>query len=228
MKKIYITSLFLISLLPMASAQKGFHIGLEGAYNASFIMNQDAYGEQELDYTATMKWAGGAEIGYNFDRHFGLQAEIITSNQGQHYLKQVAGQPTIYRNVDLNYTNIPFFIKYSSNGNYQARFYLMAGPQLSLLNTASIYYKDAQSEYTIDAKPRFNSQDWAVAFEFGVDVTLIKNMYASAGLRFNYGLTDINSPDYRIVNHDGIYQGSRNVIGGINVGLHYVLFGREK
>ena len=227
MKKLILTQAFLVSLVAFASAQKGFHAGLEGAFNVPAIINQDAYGQQELDYTLTTGWADGVVVGYNFDNHFGFQLEGVSSSQGQHYIKKAANQPTIYRNVDLNYTHIPLLFKYSGGAQYPTRFYLLAGVEMSMLNKASIYYKDSATPSTIDARNRFNNRDWALVFEFGSDFTLYKGLYLSAGLRFNYGLTDINTPDFRIKNHSGIYNASRNALGGINVGLHYV-FGKEK
>jgi len=222
MKTIYLSIVLLLAGTAIANAQKGFHVGLEGAYNATFIINQDAYGEQELDYAATTGFAGGLAIGYNIDNHFGLQLEAVSSNQGQHYIKQTANEPTIYRNIDLNYMHFPLLLKYSGGAQYATRFFVMAGPEMSMLQKANLYYKDGTSSYTIDVKNRFNKQDWAMVFELGADFTIYKGLYASAGIRLNYGLTDINDPAYRIPNHNGIYDASRNAWGGINIGLHYV------
>src|SRR5438093_397204 len=138
MKKIYVFFVFICSLSG-AFAQKGFHAGLEGAFNAVFIMRQETYGQTELDYAPTFGWAGGIVTGYNFDNHFGLQLEGMYSKQGQHYNKQVANGPTTVRNVDLYYYHIPLLFKYNGGAQYPTRFYVMAGPQLSVLSSASIY-----------------------------------------------------------------------------------------
>jgi hypothetical protein len=124
--------------------------------------------------------------------------------------------------VDFYYWHIPLLFKYNGGAQYATRFYVMAGPQLSILNKASIYYNNGQTSYTIDAMNRFNKQSWEVVFELGSDFTVYKNLYASTGLRFNYGLNDINAPGYQIPDRNGVYNASRNVWGGVNIGLHYV------
>lgn len=222
MKKIYFTLLLLIFVLPAGFAQKGFHLGGEGGYNATFIVYQQTYGETELDYALTTGGFGGLVAGYNFDNHFGLQVEGLFAGQGQNYSKEMVNEPTTYREVKLSYFHIPFLFKYSCGAQYPTRFYLLAGPQLGILNSATIHYKDGGTEYTIDAKNRFTKNDWELVFELGSDFTITQGLYASTGLRFNYGLTDINDPAYRIPNHNGIYNASLNALGGINVGLHYV------
>jgi hypothetical protein len=222
MKYIYIIILFVLSGVIEGFAQKGFHAGIEGGFNAIFIMNQETYGETELHYAATTGGAGGVVTGYNFDRHFGLQLEGIYGKHGQHYDLQTMGGPTIIRNVDLYYFHIPLLFKYNGGADYATRFYMMAGPQMSILNKANIYYNNGQTSYNIDAKNKFMSQSWEVVFELGSDFNITKNIYASTGIRLNYGLTDINAPDYRMPDRNGIYNASRNVWGGVNIGVHYV------
>ncbi len=222
MKKLLALSAIVLLSITGAYAQKGFHAGLEGEFNAVFIVNQETYGGTELHYAATTGGAGGVVLGYNFDQHFGLQLEGLYGNQGQHYDLQVANSPTIYRKVDLVYIHYPFFIKYNGGAQYPTRFFIMAGPQYSALNKATIYYDDGTSKSTTDAKNRFQSGSWEIAFELGSDFTIYKGLYASTGIRINYGLTDINAPGFRIPDRNGIYKASTNAWGGINIGLHYV------
>jgi hypothetical protein len=222
MKKIFIISSIIFTSIFGANAQKGFHAGLEGEFNAIFIMNQETYGETELHYAATTGGAGGVVLGYNFDKHFGLQIEGLYAKQGQNYDLQVVNSPTIYRSVDLVYIHYPFFIKYNGGAQYATRFYIMAGPEYSILNKASISYDNGSGKSTMDAMNRFEKSSWEAAFELGSDFTIYKGLYASTGIRLNYGLTDINAPDYRMPDRNGIYKASTNVWGGVNIGLHYV------
>ena len=222
MKKINVTACLICMTFGGAYAQKGFNVGLEGGYNMTFIVHQESYGATELDYASTTGGAGGLVLGYNFDNHFGIQIDGAYDKQGQNYTRVKTNEPTMYRQVNLFYSHIPLMFKYSGGSQYPTRFYIMAGPQYSILNRAVINHTNDPNDYSLAAQDRFVSRTWDIVFELGAEVTLYKGWYANAGLRFNYGLNDINAPAYRMPNSNGIYNPSYNAFGGVVIGIHYV------
>lgn len=219
MKSLTIFLLALSISLP-AFAQRGLHLGLNGGYNAVFIMNQNNYGGTEYEYDAKFGYAAGVVVNYNFVEFLGLQLEVNTSSKGQSY-KDFEGNLPVTRDVDLKYLDIPLMLKYTSpNGG--TRFFAMGGFQYSILQDAAIeYYVGDDNRSPTDAIERFENSDMAFILGTGTNIMLPLNLYASVGLRFTYGLTDINDPEWRLPNQDDIYEPSRNATGGIRLGLHY-------
>lgn len=209
MKYIF-TVVLLAGLVFNGHAQRGFHVGAHGLINASFILNQNAYGLEEYDYQQTFGPGGGLVLGYNFTDHVGVQTELNLLNLGQNY--QRSQNPVDYRRYSLSYVAIPVLLKYTS-GEGMVRFYGQIGPQFMFLTDASIEYLDAaenvQTVYNAPrhggglkevtsvsgalAKPRFNSSNTGLNFGLGANIHVLPSLYVNAGLSFYYGFSDINS-----------------------------------
>lgn len=222
MKKIYLL-LTCVAMSLSAYAQKGAHLGVDGAFNLTFILNQNTYGGQEYEYAPTFGFSSGIAGGYNFDQHFGLQMEVKYSKQGQNYEYVTADGINLRREVDLAYTQVPLLFKYSGGGTLPTRFYFLIGPQINVLQSASITAINNGDRKKEDAHSKFNGKDFTAVFELGSDFTIKGRWYASTGLRFNYGFTDINDPDFHIPNSKGMYEASHNFLGGVHVGIHYMI-----
>ncbi|RYD76391.1 MAG: PorT family protein [Sphingobacteriales bacterium] len=225
-KYTYILVIFSLFGTIASYAQNGLHVGIDGAFNGTFIINQNIYADmqdqRELDYAPTFGYTAGFAAGYNFGNHFGLQAEIKHSLQGQKYA-DVQSNINIDRIVRLKYTHIPVLFKFSGGGNYATRFYVMAGPQFSFLQSAHEKYSSATESYDVDRTNRFNNRDLQLVLDLGSDFVVYKNLYASTGLRFNYGLWDINADGFKLTGPSRTSDISQNALGGIHVGLHYVI-----
>lgn len=227
--------LFLLSIVCSTPgfSQQGFHVGLGGNFNTVWIVNQNAYGLKEYDYQLDLGGGGGIVLGYNISDHFGFQAEIKSSKQGQKYVEH--NNSSLTRDVKLNYVAIPVLLKVIG-GSSNVRFYSNAGIQYNILTDATLegYYYLPQP-MNIPASERFNSTDLGVNFGLGGDVFFTDNLYMNVGMSFYYSLTDINAksgtgifayqgktwqwPD----NHGaGVYKASRNGTGGFSLGLHYL------
>ena len=219
-------------------AQKQLYFGAAGTALSSVIINQNNYGLPfEMNYDVTMGGSGNAIIGFDFNKHVGLRLEIGWAKLGQKYSDEY--MDTIYtRNVKLNYLQIPLMFKFRTGGEV-ARFYLLAGPQFNILLSASQKYMKhddipvgnyTPSEWT---KPiligeetitdRYNSLDVMGRLDFGIDITVAKNLFLNVGLTMAYGFMDINATDWQIKPYNSDYSPSQNAYGGINFGINYVL-----
>jgi hypothetical protein len=126
-------------------------------------------------------------------------------------------------------------LKYSTGGEI-AKFYVAIGPQFNMLLSADQNYLVNGSTFmdtvkTLSGKPfavgqrgikdRFVSMDIFARMDFGVDITLTNHLMIEVGIKFGYGLDDLNTADYRLKNNTGIYHASHDVTGGITVGINY-------
>jgi hypothetical protein len=182
-------------------------------------------------------------VGFDFNKNIGLKLEIGFAKLGQKYSDIVTDSNNVKnnytRNVKLNYLQVPLLFKYRSNGEV-ARFYAMAGPQFNFLLSASQEY--LKNEVTWDDEvpgnwtaptsigqstitDRYNSLDVMLRIDFGIDITLAKNLFLNAGITTAYGLLDINATDWQnpFNNPDYTYNPSHNLYGGINIGINYTL-----
>lgn len=217
--------LILIAILAFygttAFAQQGLRVGALAGYNLTFIINQNTYGEPELEYASKFGPGAGIQLNYNILPSWGIVVEAIYNRQGQKYEETKNGIYS-FRDVDLRYMHFPVMIKYNSSEGL-TRFFFMAGVQYSRLTSASITHtRDAvaQDDNLADAMERFQNDDFAFVTGIGTELWFGNKFYMSAGLRFNYGFNDINAPDWRKPNLHNQYNGSRNALGGIVIGGH--------
>ncbi|MEN8224799.1 MAG: porin family protein [Bacteroidota bacterium] len=245
MKLRTIITLALVSLTLTITAQKEklFEVGLQGGFGSTWILNQNNYGLQEMDYDYHYGGGFNFQAGYNFDNSMGLFTEIGFLKQGQKYKDTWTGDADVKRTINSKYLNIPIFFKYSA-GETRARFRLLAGPQFCFLQKAEQTYTingyDLEGMFELedkegnkfdpgakDIKERFNSMDVSLVLDLGVDVFVVDNMlYLSVGARAYYGLTDINASAYQLENWDGNYESSHNAGGTIYFGVHYLIAGK--
>lgn len=242
MKKIILIAFCLSLLMTGTYAQKGKEIvlGVGGGISSVWIVNQSFYGEPEVDYAPKLGYAGGLILGYNFNQSMSVITELQYSLQGQKYDGKQSFNGETYnveRNIDLGYFNIPLLFKYAF-GTGGTKFRFMAGPQVGLLLNASQDYLrndkkigtlatdlDGKSFVTdaSDVKDRFEKTDFSLVLDIGADIHLSDLFYITAGLRGNYGLTEINAAPYRIENLEGEYLPSNNLWGGVYFGICYKL-----
>lgn len=242
MKKIILIAFSLSLIFAGAYAQKGKEIviGVGGGVTSVWIVNQSFYGEPEVDYAPKMGYAGSLNLGYNFNKSISVMTELQYSLQGQKYDgKQNMGGTSynVERNIDLGYLNIPLLFKYAF-GSGGTKFRFLAGPQVGLLMNATQDYlrndKKIGSKATDqdgklfvtddnDITDRFEKTDFSLVVDIGADIHLSDLFFITAGIRGNYGLTEINAEPYRIENLEGEYLPSNNLWGGVYIGICYKL-----
>ena len=243
MKARIIIVLFMIGLgFSSANAQKAkrFEVAAKAGVGSSWIINQNNYGLNEMEYEYTLGTAFNLQVGYNFNSNIGLFAEVGTRSQGQDYSDTWNNKNDIKREVSLSYLTVPLLFKYSY-GESIARFRLLVGPEISFLQKAEQVYtfdgKSMEGKFEItdkdghtfdpaakDITDRYNSMDVSAVIDLGADIFIIQEVfYISAGARFYYGLMDINASAYQIENKEGKYEASHNAGIMFDLGFHYVI-----
>ncbi len=234
------TAILLISFNSMAQKGKELIFGAGTAITSTWIMNQNFYGEPEVDYAPKMGYAVSFNIGYNFTENISAIAELQYSLQGQKYegKQNINGQKCeVKRDINLRYFNIPLFFKYAF-GTEDVKFRVLAGPQIGiLLEATQDYTRDGQKQggpvydldgeefipYTSNITDRVTHIDISMAVDVGADIHVSDKFYVSAGIRGNYGFKDINAPAYRLQDLDREYKASQNVWGGLYVSFNFKL-----
>lgn len=243
MKKlaIIITAFILmVSFNSMAQKGKEVILGAGTAITSTWIMNQNFYGEPEVDYAPKVGYDVSFNFGYNFTENISALAELQYSLQGQKYegKQSIDGiKYDVERDINLRYFNIPVFFKYAF-GTEDLKFRVLAGPQIGiLLEATQDYTRDGQKQgdpvYDLDGEEfipyasnitdRFEHIDFSMAVDIGADIHVSDKFYVSAGLRGNYGFTDINASAYRLQDLDREYSPSQNVWGGLYISINYKL-----
>jgi hypothetical protein len=172
MKKSFILTFVLVTVIVMGSYAQGFHIGIKGGANIVKIGGESFNDEFKFGYSL----GGFAEI--NFTKEWGIQPELLwnqskttTSTSFQQIYEGVAGQ-----DITLNYLNIPLLLTYRPVPILS----LQAGPQFGiLLNQTDNLFENGQNA--------FKSGDFSLLGGAQLNLGGFR-----AGARYFIGLNNIN------------------------------------
>lgn len=257
--KRFATLFAFFSIVFFIQAQEGFHIGAKASFSTPFIINQNNFGtldgfnnqfakKSELGYKIAVGGNFGMAAGYNFSDHYGFQFELLLDKMGQKYagdIKQDVGSTNfdvlVKRKVNLLYLNLPLLFKYEAKTRKMGRkkkikYYLTVGPQvgflLSVYETVEIDNPDIPNNLAnIQEREKFQSIDFGLAINNGVNIYFNRWVYLNAGLDLYFGLVDINGNSIKDLGYfsdnDVEYKPSHNFRPALNVGVHYLLTQRK-
>lgn len=254
----------LVVLLPLAIcsvalAQKGFHVGVSGTFSSTWILNQNNYGtlapfkqsyvkQSEMDYTLTWGGKSGVVLGYQFDKNFGLKAEVQYNVTGQKYEDNFEGPATVpvgtdsvtlgsastrvnvKRSIKLQYIQIPIMFKALVGGKRdKVKFLFCIGPQIGIRTYASEEVKVGDIPYdNLAFKPaqKFKPVDVGLAMQTGIEIYALPYLFIDVALSAYGGLNDLNGKVMKDLEwyskNDVKYQKSYNFCAGLLVGVHYI------
>jgi hypothetical protein len=233
----YISSIVAIAITGNVQAQESRSIWLTASAGVctSIILNQNAYGNGEQDYSTTLGYVAGAGARYLISNKFGVTSTVSLVKLGQNY-RGVQSSGEANRKVNLDYIELPLLAMYRIT-NAQNTTWIAFGPDIMFLVSAKQKYNrkdgnplpkpDYLIEGSTDVKDRFKPIDLAINFSlnriFDIDYRK-RNLLLLMSANMTFGLTDINSNDWRIPNMHGNYAGSHNFYMGIRAGLMYRAF----
>jgi hypothetical protein len=224
---------FLIALSQGVRAQKekSLWIDARAGLNTSFIVNQNAYGNGELDYATTFGLTAGLGASYYLTYTWGFSAAISWAKLGQNYSGlQSSGDAT--RKVKLNYLCIPL-LAMRKIGSVKKHTWFGFGPELMFLTGAKQEYHrknggplpkpDFMKEGLTDIKERFSPVDVALKISLNkiYDVYQNRNYRLFFSANMAMGLVDMNKKSWHTPNMHGVYAGSHNFYMGITAAVMY-------
>lgn len=166
MKKVF---LLIVCAVAFMAGQAQVNFGVKSGFNFANIAGDVSNADMKLSFYA------GAFANFPLANHFSVQPELVFSRQGAKVEDE--GDDHKYR---LNYLNIPVLGQY----NDPSGFYAETGPQFGFLLNAKL--KEDGRVHTITDNYKGFDLSWA----FGAGFQFTKQ--ASAGLRWNLGLTDVS------------------------------------
>lgn len=187
MKKIIITSLLVLAF-GFTYAQKA-QFGVKGGLN---IANQDFSGDGVPSTSSLTGFHLGGFVEFKIADKLSIQPELLYSIQGSKFNMVYNDGSTNYNTkntIKLSYINIPVMLKYYAT----EKFSLEAGPQIGFLADSELKVEVVELGRTAsqDAKDLFESTDFGFNLGAGYDFT----KKFSAGIRYNFGLTNVAKTD---------------------------------
>ncbi len=215
-----ITAGCLLLISGTTHAQRGFDIGVKGAFQATGLLNQtDEDAGPELDFKNKFGFAAGASVGYTFTKHIGLEIGVLYSKQGWSYKGEVdrvnpvgngililsdefyglahsnnlTFTGTYTADISLTYIKIPLLFRYTGNSANRTYFSGFLGPQIDILNSAVEQVNGKTTSFTaynFKTTDLYKKQTMDAVLGLGFAVRLPANLTVSAHIRFDYGLGD--------------------------------------
>lgn len=208
----------------VAQAQKGLHLGVRLAPQATFLNNQNDMDEgPELNPQVKMGFMGGIGVGYHFIDFLGVEVDVLYSGQGFRAVAEEDGvdysQPgnvNLRLNRNLSYLKIPVLLKLNTSSEARVMGSFFLGPQFSFLTGASstfdIYKGSMPTGLTIDdatklyyleyfggtediTKDLYKPMSIDVVLGLGIDIKVTDNIFINANVRIDYGLTDAENKE---------------------------------
>jgi len=225
----------MIALLAVTDARaqrpKTFWIAATAGVNTSLIINQNAYGNGELDYATTLGLTAGPGVRYFFSDKWGINSSLNWARLGQNYRGLQSGSLAT-RKVNLDY--IAFHLLAMRRITRAAQpTWIAFGPEIMYLTAAKQeYHREAGNllpgaefliEGNTDIKNRFRPVDFALNFSLNRMFDVLENRRIMLLITSNiaYGLTDISRSEWNIPNMHGKYAGSHNFYMGISAGFMF-------
>jgi hypothetical protein len=240
MKKLllFILLILSVSFTLMAQQAKSLWLDMRAGINTSFIINQNAYGNGELDYATTFGFTAGPGASYFLSEKWGVNTSLTWAKIGQNY-SGLQSSGNADRKIRLNYLELPLLAMNKIAWAKQPT-WIAFGPELMFLISAKQDYQREDGgplpneismvEGITNVKDRFNPVDLAL------NITLCKiyDLYENSKFRLlvtanmAYGLTDMNSKNWHTTNLQNKYAGSHNFYMGIKIGLMNKAFVNEE
>ncbi len=170
-----------------ANAQKA-EFGLRFMPTVSSFDVQSSSGGK-IKGEATLGFGFGAFLGFNFNKHIGIQGELIYSSLAQKY-----NERELERRVNLKYVNIPLLLTLNTGKNNPVNFNIVAGPQIGIRVGSSLVTSGNNGTDEPDAILAAKKGDVGFAYGAGLDFGLNPDRTIRLGIGYRgvLGLFDIS------------------------------------
>ncbi|MFT5618703.1 MAG: hypothetical protein ACI85I_001938 [Arenicella sp.] len=198
------------------NGKSNWFVGLTSAVDNTWIINQNTYNEfdgYEFAYKIDWGYQYGFRVGYNPVKGLGFELGYIPkSTKGQRYEDVIHFENT-RREVDLEYSKVPFKLKWRHPLSKSNRVSLNweLGGAFSILHNAHQNNNGKVSEIT----ERFRKNTWQANTGLMADFNLNERVFISAGLQGSIS-QDINAPKWQASDN---YGKSHTLTLGLQLGI---------
>lgn len=214
--KVVRTPVFLICLVCLSSSTlaQRLNIGFRLLPQLNGMLNSEDSGSEDVTRVLTPGLSAGLAIGYQLNKKFGFEVNVLYGLQGQEYQLRNRGTRFAPDTVgsgafekfrrNLTMVKVPIMFVYTLPHETGPSFRIYAGPQLSLLLGATERYRDIKdidltyngisySGTGLQPSDIFRGIEWSVVAGFRVDFPITQKLSLNTGVRGEYGLTDIEN-----------------------------------
>jgi hypothetical protein len=194
MNRHFIVFLFLLLVAPagiLLAQQGAWSIGIEGGPGLSLIYGSESVYNQSAP---ALSGAVGINGEYGFAGRFSAKValhyeRVSTLTNNPSALLPPAGQ----LKYNLDYLSLPVLVKWSTGG--KVRFFVNAGPCVSLLLQESLWYlpDSGSKEKVADETGAYNRFNLAVTAGAGIAIPVGNRILISLEVRDNFGVLNIRS-----------------------------------
>ncbi|HEV7780707.1 MAG TPA: porin family protein [Chitinophagaceae bacterium] len=166
------------------------YAGLKGGANYTSLSGYT--GDHRVNFHA------GIFVHVSLNRNWSVQPELLYSGEGQHFVIPGNGEDhgEMQGLISLDYAVLPVMLRY----NPGSRFYLEAGPQLSVLVAA---HSRGTGTDDMNRKRSFSNGQLALGLGAGFAINQRIGIYG----RYNFGMTDITPNSSDATNTSGVQLG---------------------
>jgi len=185
----------------LKSVIDNFSYGVKGGMN---IANMLASPSHQIDSKIMVVFGGYANGKFTDKIYF--QPELLISFQGgvQHTFAQGVTDNEYVTDETLTYINLPLMIQYK----FSDKLYLEAGLQPGFRLSAKANYKILNDQGKVTYEDVVDTNDSRSNFDLGINLGLGYNINDKmvAGIRYNYGMTPLNTATTKVKLHHSVVQ----------------------
>jgi len=174
---------------PANSGQPQIEIGAKGLLAFSSFRMMTSTGT-EVKGVGVLGYGLSAMVGFNFNSHVELQAEVMYSSISRKY-----SEADVDRQVNLRYVNIPLLFSLNTGKFRAVNLNIVVGPQLGILVGNTVYTSGNTTTDTPIAVLTVRKSDIGLAYGAGLDFGLNRagTIRVGTGFRGTYGLFNISN-----------------------------------
>ncbi len=202
-------TILLYIFLPLISiAQRGLEAG---AIIQPQIYSQ-IYTEEQADRAAKIPYsfAIGVDLGYNLTNNLGVRTGLLYTPIGERY-NDLTPDPEERIDLNLNYVQLPFYLKFNSNPDNRLSLLVIAGANISFLNEALLTINDESPEGVLGDYKRIVP---GAAGGIGVQLNLDRGGNINLLWRTGLSLDTVQT----------MGAASRNLSTGLQLSYHYFIW----
>jgi outer membrane protein W len=192
-------------------------IGLQAGWLATFVQKNNSISVLEVindnnnsasgisqDESYTIDYLGitaGFNLGYYFNRHFALYAELVTTNIGFNYQRLLAtdqgGGIEYQYSQSLNYLEVPAYLQYNFFKQPNFTPYILAGAYYRYLGSSL----KTISTTSVNATPLMQTHNFGALVGIGASKAIGTRWALRLDARYNYNVGNINKAAQRFMNN---------------------------
>lgn len=152
----------------------------------------------------------GLMLGFNFNKNFGIMAELDYSTISQRYKDQ-----ELDREVNIRYVNIPIMFAINTSKSSQFNLNIVAGPNFGINAGSEVNTSGSGSADTLTAVVVLKRGSVGFAYGAGLEFAMNKSnsLRFDIGIRGFYSFVDITVKDFTSDRFNAVAKVPKNVIG---------------